>query len=100
MVDEDYETVLGIVDFENFAVGDPAKDFVPFIYVGKSFLDFALASYRFGDSDPKAFRHRIQRHWKFREFGGIDRCLKVVDWDELEDSIAKVQNGPVLNLTI
>ena len=99
IVDEDYETVLGILDFETFAVGDPAKDFAPFMYVGKGFLNSALDSYGAEDVHSNAFRQRIQRYWEFRELAGISHCVKVDDWDELEVSITKVQNGPILNPT-
>ncbi len=94
-----YDRVVGIVDFECFALGDPAKDFAPLKYLGDPLLDKALDAYGSASSDVATFRARIQRHWELRELEGLEYCVKTGDLVEIEDCVRKIREGPILSLT-
>ena len=97
LVNENCDSVVGILDFECCALADSAKDFAPLLYLGEAFLDAAMEAYESPPGDDDSFRARIQRHWEIREFGGIEYALATGDSQEMEDSICKIRKGPILN---
>lgn len=97
LVNKELQQIVGIVDFENAMVGDPAQDFAPQNYIGADFLDAVLQAYGVPErAQHDLFLHRIQRYWELREFGGVQYALEYDDEVELEDSIGKIRSGPIL----
>lgn len=90
--------LTAVLDWEAVAFSDPAEDFSVQRYLGESFLDRVLASYRRhgGRVDP-GLVHRIQHHWELRELGGVQGALAMNDDAELAESIAKIRCGPILS---
>ena len=94
------ERITGVVDFENLALGDPAVDFAPLLYLGEGFYRRVLAEYQQqGGLLGEGFEHRLRQMWAVREFGGIDYSIRYEDRAELEDSIEKLRRGPILSST-
>jgi aminoglycoside 2''-phosphotransferase len=98
LVDDAGQRIVGVVDFEDAAVGDPAQDFATLRHLGAPFADAVLAAYRAagGTLDP-GFAHRLQRRWELREFDGLQFALQIEDAAETADAIRKLRAGPILN---
>jgi aminoglycoside 2''-phosphotransferase len=89
--------LAGVVDFEELAIGDPALDFVPQLYLGETFLKLVVDTHRdAGGVTDEHFEHRLRASWAFREFGGLQYALEY-DATELDDAIYKLRQGPILN---
>lgn len=98
LVDDSLRGVTGILDWEHAAVGDPAQDFATQLHLGEPFARMVVESYmRAGGALDPGFEHRMPRLWQLREFGGIGFAVRFDDPIELEESIAKLRRGPVLN---
>jgi aminoglycoside 2''-phosphotransferase len=97
LVDERSGRLLGVVDWEAAALGDPARDFAVQYHLGDEFAEATLAAYaaQGGDVD-KSLRHRIRRQWELREFGGIRAAVELNDDEEFVDAIRKLKTGPLL----
>lgn len=94
----DHGKLVGILDFENAAIGDPAQDFITLLYLGRPFLDQVVAAYQAGGGTlGDHFPHRLARLWELREFGGLQYTVRYHDAEELEDSLRKICQGPILN---
>lgn len=90
--------VVGVVDFEELGVGDPALDFTPQLYLGEPFLSRVIAAYcRAGGALDAHFEHRLRRLWALREFGGVQYSIQYNDAEEFRDSIIKLRRGPILS---
>ncbi|HEX8696153.1 MAG TPA: phosphotransferase [Longimicrobium sp.] len=90
--------LAGVVDWEDAALGDPAEDFAPLLYLGRDFAERVLAAYhaRGGRVDGEV-RHRAARWWEAQEFIGIRYSVRHGDREELEDSLRKLRAGPLLD---
>jgi aminoglycoside 2''-phosphotransferase len=91
LVDDAARRIIGIIDFENVSIGDPAQDFATLRYLGERFSAAVLAEYQStgGAVDP-GFRYRIRRLWEMRE-----ACVPD-DPAELDDQVRKLRAGPIL----
>ena len=47
----EYNELVGIVDFENAGIGDPANDIVPLYYLGQDFVNKFLKYYKYNNSE-------------------------------------------------
>lgn len=91
------DQITGLLDFENLAIGDPAQDFVPQLYLGETFLRWVMNGYQqAGDQFDPGFDHRLHQLWAVREFGGVVYALEH-DPAEMPDALAKIRRGPLLN---
>jgi aminoglycoside phosphotransferase (APT) family kinase protein len=99
LVEESQSTqIIGLVDFENLAVGDPTLDFVPQLYLGQDFFDLVVTAYQVaGGVVDVNFDHRLHSLWTVREFSGLQFTFEQNDAEEFADSIAKIRKGPILN---
>lgn len=95
----DGDRVVGLLDFEEVGIGDPALDFVPQLYLGEWFLRQVLEAYHQmgGAAGGDAFEHRLRRLWGLREFGGLAYSIQHNDRVEFADSIEKIRKGPILS---
>jgi aminoglycoside 2''-phosphotransferase len=90
--------IVGLVDFENLGMGDPALDFVPQLYLGQTFFNLVVEAYRAAGGNLDAnFDHRLRSLWAVREFGGLQFAIEHDDAEEFADSIAKIRKGPILS---
>lgn len=90
--------VVGLLDFQEAAVDDPARDFIPLLYLGEAWLRRVMAAYRrAGGWLDEGFEHRLWNLWALREFGGVVYSLHHNDQVEMADSIAKIRKGPILS---
>jgi aminoglycoside phosphotransferase (APT) family kinase protein len=91
--------ITGLIDFENIALGDPALDFTPLLYLGENFFRQVLDSYQQQGSHPldSGFEHRLRSLWSVREFGGLDYAIRYNDRDEFEESLLKLRKSPILS---
>jgi aminoglycoside 2''-phosphotransferase len=97
LVDETGQKVMGVLDFENAAVGDLAQDFAALVYLGQSFVNEVIEAYQAaGGRLGENFLHRLGQLWAVREFGGVQFSVRYNDPEELQDSIHKLRKGPIL----
>jgi aminoglycoside phosphotransferase (APT) family kinase protein len=89
--------VVGVVDWENAAIGDPAHDLATQRHLGSAFANSVLVAYRAagGLVDARS-EHRIQRRWEARELDGIAIAAALDDDAELDECIRKLRAGPIL----
>ena len=90
-------SVVGVLDFADASVGDPAQDFATLRHLDEPFMEHVLDAYTaagglLGDN----IQHRVRRYWELREFGGVRYAVRF-DPTELEDAVRKLRNGPVLS---
>ena len=98
LADDAGRTVVGVVDFEHAAVGDPAQDFATQLHLGEAFAARVIAAYRaLGGVLDAGFRHRLRKLWELREFGGIQFAVRYDDPVEFADGVRKLRAGPILN---
>ncbi|MGH2557711.1 MAG: phosphotransferase family protein [Thermomicrobiales bacterium] len=98
LVDEARERVVGVVDFECAAVGDPAQDFATQLHLGRRFAAQVIDAYRtLGGELDEDFSHRLWRFWELREFDGVQLAVQSGDSAEFEDAVRKLRRGPVLS---
>jgi aminoglycoside 2''-phosphotransferase len=98
LVEREPPRVVGVVDWENAAVGDPALDFSTQLHMGKQFADMVIRTYcDAGGVLDATFNHRMQKLWELREFGGLSFALQANDTAEIQDALRKLRKGPVLN---
>lgn len=96
LVDGAARSVVGVVDFENASIGDPAQDFATLLHLGEPFMQRVVAAYpQMGAPLGDAFAHRVRRYWELREFGGVRFAAQHAP-TELVDAIRKLREGPVL----
>ena len=89
--------VIGVLDWENAVVSDPARDFATQLHLGAPFADRVIAAYRAAGGELDAdFEHRLRRHWELREFDGIRFAVRQADASEFEDGVRKLRRGPIL----
>ena len=97
LVDESERRLVAVLDWENVAVGDPARDFASQYHLGEPFASAVLAAYaEAGGPVDESLRKRVWTRWELREFAGIGTALELDDADELEDGIGKLRAGPIL----
>jgi aminoglycoside phosphotransferase (APT) family kinase protein len=98
LVDELRGRLVGVVDWEAAALGDPARDFAAQFHVGEEFAEATLAAYdEQGGQIDQGLRHRVRRQWELREFGGIRTSVELNDREELQDAVRKLRAGPILS---
>ena len=97
LVDRAAGRVVGVVDWENAAVGDPASDLARQLHLGEAFAAAVLREYgACGGHVDDALRHRIRRRWELLEFAGIRTASALGDEAELAETVAKLRAGPIL----
>lgn len=91
--------IIGLVDFERLALGDPALDFVPLLYLGEGFYRLVLDEYQrlAGRAVDPGFAHRLAQLWSAREFDGIDYAVRNSDPAEFAESLDKLRKSPILS---
>lgn len=97
LVDDTYTHVIGIIDFSNMRIGDPAIDLAPQCYLGKEFYDEVLLEYTKVQKDDMWINHRIIRHQELREISGLQYVIKNNLFEEYKDSIAKIRERVILS---
>ena len=97
LVDRAAGRVVGVVDWENAAVGDPASDLARQLHLGEAFAAAVLREYgACGGSVDDALRHRIRRRWELLEFAGIRTASALGDEAELAETVEKLRAGPIV----
>jgi aminoglycoside phosphotransferase (APT) family kinase protein len=97
LVDGPAGRVVGVVDWENAAIGDPASDLARQLHLGEAFAAAVLREYRAcGGHVDDALRHRIRRRWELLEFAGIRTAAALGDEAELAATVEKLRAGPIL----
>lgn len=100
LVDDDKTQIVGLIDFEDAAAGDPAQDIATLLHFGRAFAEQALTAYRrCGGILDDSVLYRAQRLWELREFSGIGMAIQTTNQSEFEAAITKLRNGPLLNAT-
>jgi aminoglycoside phosphotransferase (APT) family kinase protein len=98
LVDAAGRTVIGVVDFEEAAIGDPAQDFATQLHLGERFAARVIDAYRaLGGVLDAGLPHRLRKLWELREFGGIQFAVRYDDPVEFADGVRKLRAGPILN---
>ena len=102
LVDDNYSHVVGIIDFSDMMIGDPAVDLAPQLYLGKEFYNEVLYEYTKVFKDDETINQRIKRHQELREMFGLQYIIKNNLIDESKDSISKIRNRVIFqnNLSI
>lgn len=90
--------VVGLIDFQEAGLGDPAQDFVPQLYLGERFMrQVAAAFQKAGGAFDPGFERRLAALWGLREFGGLAYAIEQEDRIELVDALEKIRKGPILS---
>jgi len=97
LVDDNYSHVVGVIDFSNMMIGDPAVDLAPQLYLGKEFYDATLQQYTKVFDDDKTMNQRIKRHQELREVSGLQYIISNNQSYEYEDAISKIRNRIITN---
>jgi aminoglycoside 2''-phosphotransferase len=73
LLDSEGKQVVGVLDFENFSLGDPATDFTTQLYVGEDFAEAVLSAYRRlgGREEVQGAEGRMRRLLGLRELQGL-----------------------------
>ena len=98
LVDEAGMDLLGIIDFGDVQVIDPAYDFAP-LRLSRTLFDGALRTYqRLGGVVDAGFEHRLQRWWELRSgsWFSLRAAVRAGDAEELEDSLQQLRRSPIL----
>jgi aminoglycoside phosphotransferase (APT) family kinase protein len=94
LVGQSGDRIAAVLDWENVAIGDPAKDFAAQGYLGNAFASGVLDGYRSsGGRMDAGLRRRIRHRWEVREFSGIRTALELGDEEELAEGLAKLRAG-------
>jgi hypothetical protein len=76
---------------------DPAHDFAAPRYFGEDFMSQLLSGYRSaGGGFNLEDEYRAWRFFEAREFGGLAWAIEHDDQGEVDDSIRKLLEGPIL----
>jgi aminoglycoside phosphotransferase (APT) family kinase protein len=97
LVDEGSGTLLGVLDWEDATIGDPARDLATQRHLGVNFAGAVLRGYREGGLGLEpSFERRVRRWWELRELDGVAFAARTNDEPELRDAIRKLRQGPIL----
>ncbi len=98
LVNSNMEKLIGIIDWEHLAIGDPSQDFATLFHLGGHFVRLVMQVYESlgGDVDAN-LEYRMRRLWEAREFEGLQYAVKFDDSIELNDALQKLRHGPILN---
>ena len=97
LVDDALRHLVGVIDFGDAAVGDPAQDFATLLHLGEPFAACVAAAYRAGDGTiDEDFSHRLRRLWELREFDGVGFAVRH-EPVEFEEAVGKLRAGPILS---
>ena len=98
LVDSSVGKVVGVLDFEDTAIGDPAVDFATQLYLGKDFARLVVDRYAGlgGVVDPLVW-HRMGRLQVLRELRGLRSAIRLDDQPEVEASVDKLRRTPLFD---
>ena len=97
LVDDAGRRIVGVLDFEEARLGDPAQDLATQLHLGRPFAARVLRAYeQQGGAVDAGFRHRLARLWEYREFDGLCYAIAFDDPLEFQDAVAKLRAGPIL----
>jgi len=89
--------LVGVIDVEHAAVGDPAQDFATQLHLGVDVADRIIDAYHLlGGTFDAAFGYRMQWLWELRAFDGLGFAVRHADLMEFEDAVRKLRSGPIL----
>ncbi len=96
LVSEGGTSLVGVVDWEWVALGDPAEDFASLHYLGDLVLEQVLRLYsRLGGKVDPDLRQRVERCGGLRELKGLAFALQHEDQAELNDALSKVRKRTI-----
>jgi len=96
LIDPNTAELVGVVDFENAALADPAQDFATQMHLSRRFTARIIAAYRTaGGALGPCFPLRLRRHWELRELDGLYFALQAGDAAKTADAIRKLRHGPI-----
>ncbi len=88
----DYKNLIGIVDWENAHISDPAEDFCALTYLGNDFVKDVLTSY----GTPNAPQAQHITLWRqYRELTGFSFVLEHCNASEVQAQIQKIHSADV-----
>jgi aminoglycoside phosphotransferase (APT) family kinase protein len=92
LVDESGSRLLGVLDWELAAIGDPGRDFGGLAYLGMSFMERVIDAYEkvIPSVDP-GLRKRSHLLWQVREFYGVRYAALYPQFREMDDALVKVR---------
>ena len=84
--------LVGEVDFEHAAVGDPIHDFRQLRYLDETFMDEVIAAYvALGGQIDDGFRYRVERERQFAAFGAVHRAWGRGERDPIDRAPAQLR---------
>lgn len=99
LVDEDGENLLGVIDFGDVSIVDPAYDFVPLAQAGPAFSEACAEAYqRLGGDLDAGFEYRrgLWRELRSGSFYSLRSAIREDDRGEIRDSLQKLRNSRIL----
>lgn len=96
IISEDYQDIVGVVDFDNFGLGDIAKDYASLLDFGFDFINVLIDKTKDIIQDKEDFIKRIKIYEKFIELEDVAYILK---YENLKGRLnSKLENLKKLNL--
>ena len=89
IVSPDYKTLVGVVDWENTQISDPAQDFCALTYLGDDFVNQALRSY---GARKKPQPEQVLLWRQHREITGFSFVLEYCDPSEIQEQLQKIRD--------
>jgi aminoglycoside phosphotransferase (APT) family kinase protein len=97
LVDQSARRVVGVLDFGDACIADPAADFAPMLYLGRDFTALVVDAYEQAGGDlGRRFDDRLRRCWEIREVEGLPYDARYHP-AELPAAIDKVLQGPIFD---
>ena len=98
LVDDSGTNVVGVLDFEDTAIGDAAVDFATQVYLGEDFMRLVVDTYRdMGGVVDEWMWHRMERLQVLRELRGLRSAIRLDDRAEIEESVEKLRRTPLFH---
>ena len=98
LVDDEATRVLGVIDFEHLSVHDPARDFVPYRYLGIEVQREVMERYqRLGGAIDSDIEYRADRYWELNAFYDVFRAVSLADDAGIQRAIRNLRVHGVLS---
>jgi hypothetical protein len=96
IISEDYQDLVGVVDFDNFGIGDIAKDYASLLNFGFDFINILIDKTKDIIQDKENFIKRVKIYEKFIELEDVAYILR---YENLKGRLnSKLENLKKLNL--
>ena len=96
LLDSSRISVVGVIDFEDIAIGDPAVDFATQLYLGTGFTLAVLDEYRnLGGDVDSLLRYRVEQLQILKKLRSIRASKNSRNYKAFEKSLSVLRKTPI-----